>query len=136
MKKLITSIVTTLLICFAISNTKAQTKFDLVIIFQPTATFADITFIKTALNATQLDSTFPSRALLWRCSLVFPLTLTLPKLGGGTFAGLVNTPSDAVGVVCGTGQSEGVSNNDVYVIPQTDTVRESFTQPPPLFGNS
>ena len=136
MKKFLTSLAIILLMSCTVSSLKAQTKFDLVIIFQPTATFTDITFIKTALNATQLDSTFPSRALLWRCSLVFPLTLTLPKLGGGTFAGLVNTPSDAVGVVCGTGQSEGVSNNDVYIIPQTDTVRESFTQAPPLFGTS
>ena len=91
MKKLITYLVLTLLICGSWSNLKAQTKFDLVIIFQPTATVANITLIKTALNATQLDSTFPSRALLWRCTLAFPLTLTLPKLGGGTFAGLVTT---------------------------------------------
>ena len=133
MKNLLISIYTISLF-FIGTSLQAQTRFDLVVIFKPSAKYADIKLIKTLLNATQIDSSYPSRALLWRCSLTFPTTLIIPKLGGGTYSRTASSPYEAASVVCGSGQSEGVSNNEQYVIPQTD-MRES-SQTPNLFGNN
>lgn len=117
------------LFLFVFGFAKSQTiNFQVVVIFKTGATWADITSIKTALNAVQLDSTFPSRALLWRCSTTVGTTITIPKLGGGT---VISSPitsggggSEAVGVICNSGQSEGVSLNDAYIIPENDPSRE------------
>ena len=77
---------------------KAQAlNFQVVIIFKQGAggaTWADITAIKTALNAVQIDSTFPSRALLWNCSVPNGATITVPRiaaLGGSTITSLAIT---------------------------------------------
>ena len=125
---------------FVLGFAKTQTiNFQVVVIFKTGATWADITSIKTALNVVQLDSTFPSRALLWRCTANVGATITLPKFGGGT---VVSTPitiggggSEAVGVICNSGQSEGVSLNDVYIIPERDSSLR-LDQPLPIFGSS
>ena len=73
----------------------------------------------------QLDSTFPSRALLWRCSATVGATLTIPNFNGiGTSSATFlagSNGSEAVGVICNSGQSEGVSLNDVYIIPENTT---------------
>ena len=123
---------------FIFGFAKSQTiNYQVVIIFKTGATWADITSIKTALNAVQLDSTFPSRALLWKCSSIAGTTITIPKLGGGT---VVSTPitvggggSEAVGVICNSGQSEGVSLNDVYIIPERDS-SQRFDPTGSIFG--
>ncbi len=124
---------------FVLGFAKTQTiNFQVVVIFKPSATWADITSIKTALNAVQLDSTFPSRALLWRCSATVGSTITIPKLGGGTIVSAAITSggggSEAVGVICNSGQSEGVSLNDVYIIPERDS--SQLFEPIPIFGNT
>jgi Subtilase family/Secretion system C-terminal sorting domain len=124
---------------FVLGFAKAQTiNFQVVVIFKPSATWADITSIKTALSAVQLDSTFPSRALLWRCSATVGSTITIPKLGGGTVVSAAITSggggSEAVGVVCNSGQSEGVSLNDVYIIPERDSSQRF--EPFPMFGTT
>jgi subtilisin family serine protease len=123
---------------FIFGFAKSQTiNYQVVVIFKTGATWADITSIKTALNAVQLDSTFPSRALLWKCSSNVGATITIPKLGGGT---VVSTPialggggSEAVGVICNSGQSEGVSLNDVYIIPERDS-SQRFDATGSIFG--
>ena len=111
-----------------LGSIKAQTSFDLIIIFKPTATWANITATKMALSAVQLDSTFPSRALLWRCSVPIGSTITLPLFAGGfvTSAAVLpgSTGSEAVGVICQSGQSDGVGLNDVFIIPESDIPRE------------
>jgi Subtilase family/Secretion system C-terminal sorting domain len=123
--------------CTALVTSHAQANFDLVIIFKPATTWADITTFKAQLRATQLDSTLPSGAKLWRCSIPLGTTITLPNAPslGGVSSGLVNQPSDAVGVICNTGSSDGVSLNGLYIIPENDRPQESFTTPPPLFGS-
>ena len=123
---------------FVLGFAKTQTiNFQVVVIFKPSATWANITSIKTALNAVQLDSTFPSRALLWRCSATVGSTITIPKLGGGTVVSAPITSggggSEAVGVICNSGQSEGVSLNDVYIIPERDSSQRF--EPIPIFGS-
>jgi Subtilase family/Secretion system C-terminal sorting domain len=139
MKKSTLNILLALIFLCSMSSLKAQVKFDLIVIFQPTATFADITAIKTALNAVQLDSTFPSRALLWRCSVNAGSTITIPKLGGGVVTSsvfLLNSGgSEAVGVICGSGQSDGVGLNGFYIVPETNTSLQSDIRLP-LFGSA
>ncbi len=124
---------------FVLGFAKTQTiNFQVVVIFKPGATWADITSIKTALSAVQLDSTFPSRALLWRCSATVGSTITIPKLGGGTVISAPITSggggSEAVGVICNSGQSEGVSLNEVYIIPERDSSQRF--EPVPIFGST
>ncbi len=123
--------------CTTLTISHAQVNFDLVIVFKPATTWADITTFKAQLRATQLDSTLPSGAKLWRCSIPSGTTITLPNAPslGGVSSGLVNQPSDAVGVICNAGQSDGVSLNGLYIIPEGDRPQESFTAPPPLFGS-
>lgn len=112
----------------------AQVQFDLVIIFKPTVNWATITTFKTALGAVQLDSTLPSGAKFWRCNTP-SLPLILPNFGGGVSSSITNItqPAEAVGVICNTGQSDGVSLNGLYIIPETDRPNESFSAVPPLF---
>jgi subtilisin family serine protease len=60
--------------------------------------------------------------------------------GGGRSSSItpVSQPSDAVGVICGTGSSDGVSLNGLYVIPEGELLNQGDTSrftPPPLFGN-
>ena len=121
--------------CTTLTTTRAQVQYDLVIIFKPTVNWATITTFKTALGAVQLDSTLPSGAKFWRCNTP-SVPLVLPNLGGGVSTSITNItmPAEAVGVICGTGQSDGVSLNGLYVIPEGDRPQESFTAPPPLFG--
>lgn len=122
--------------CLSLTTTNAQVRFDLVIIFKPTTTWADITTFKSQLRATQLDSTLPSGAKLWRCSIPLATIIVLPNLPtlGGVSSGPVNQPSDAVGVICNTGSSDGVSLNGFYAIPENDRPQESFSSVPPFFG--
>ena len=135
MKKLLFSIAFLFVLGFASTQT---INFQVVVIFKPSATWADITSIKTALNAVQLDSTFPSRALLWRCSATVGSTITIPKLGGGTVVSAAITSSgggsEAVGVICNSGQSEGVSLNEVYIIPERDSSQRF--EPIPIFSST
>ncbi|MBL7816527.1 MAG: S8 family peptidase [Saprospiraceae bacterium] len=123
------------LFLFSFSFAKSQSTtigFQVVVVFKPATTWADITSIKTALNAVQLDSTSPSRALLWQCSATIGATITIPKFGGGTVTSLSITSggggSEAVGVICNSGQSEGVSLNDVYIIPEPNNPTDTFRQ--------
>ena len=120
----------------SLTTTNAQVRFDLVIIFKPATTWADITTFKSQLRATQLDSTLPSGAKLWRCSIPLGTIIILPNIPtlGGASSGPVNQPSDAVGVICGTGSSDGVSLNGFYAIPENDRPQESFSSAPPFFG--
>ena len=122
--------------CPSLTTTNAQVRFDLVIIFKPATTWADITTFKSQLRATQLDSTLPSGAKLWRCSIPLGTIITLPNIPtlGGVSSGPVNQPSDAVGVICGSGSSDGVSLNGFYAIPENDRPQESFSSAPPFFG--
>ena len=90
-------------------------RFDLIIIFKTTTSSADTAAFRVALHAVKRDSTFPSRAQLWRCWLINGDVLTLP----GGAAATVTTPSEAVGVICGTGKSDGVGLNGLYIIPES-----------------
>jgi hypothetical protein len=110
----------TLFSCTVVATTHAQVKvrFDLVIIFKPTVSWGDIVDTRTRLGAVQLDSTLPSGAKFWRCSIDSGTTLSIPNAFGGRTSGTVTQPSDAVGVVCGSGTSDGVSLNGLYVIPE------------------
>jgi hypothetical protein len=120
---------------FVFGFAKSQTvKYQVVIIFKPTTTWAHITTIKTALNAIQRDSTFPSRALLWDCTSTVGATITIPDSLGNLItsatitalgAGGRGSGSEAVGVICNSGQSEGVSLNGVYIIPERDNAGQS-----------
>lgn len=135
MKFLSKTLFIALLCCLTTTQIKAQVvRFDLVIIFKPATTWATITVFKTQLGAVQLDSTLPSGAKLWRCSVLAGVPITLPNVGGGNSTAPVNQPSDAVGVICNTGSSDGVSLNGLYVIPENDRPQESFTSTPPLFA--
>ena len=121
------------LFLFVCNLAKSQVKYQVVIIFKPTTTWAHITAIKTALNAVQIDSTFPSRALLWNCMSNVGSTITIPdSLGNLITSGTITLTggsrgpgSEAVGVVCSSGQSEGVSLNGVYIVPESDLMRQS-----------
>ena len=136
MKSLSKILIIALLCCLNIVTTHAQIplRFDLVIIFKPATTWATITIFKTQLGAVQLDSTLPSGAKLWRCNVLSGLILTLPNVGGGNSAAPVNQPSDAVGVICNTGSSDGVSLNSFYAIPEPDRQNESSSSIPPFFA--
>ena len=136
MKSLSKILIIALLSCLNIARTHAQTplRFDLVIIFKPATTWAVITIFKTQLGAVQLDSTLPSGAKLWRCNVLSGITITLPNVGGGNSSAPVNQPSDAVGVICNTGSSDGVSLNGFYAIPENDRPQESFSSVPPFFA--
>ena len=120
--------------CTTLATTHAQVQFDLVIIFKPSVNWATITTFKIALGAVQMDSTLPSGAKFWRCNTP-SIPLVLPNLGGGVSSSITNItqPAEAVGVICSTGQSDGVSLNGLYVIPENDRPQESFNAVPPLF---
>lgn len=128
---------------FVFGFAKGQTinNYQIVIIFKPTTTWAHITAIKTALNAVQIDSTFPSRALLWNCRDTVGKTIQIPDSLGNLITSATITPtgssrgtgSEAVGVVCSSGQSEGVSLNGVYIVPETDNMTQSDVLPS-IFG--
>ncbi len=138
MKSLLSKILfITFFCCTTLATSHAQVNFDLVIIFKSTTTWADITTFKAQLRATQLDSTLPSGAKLWRCSIPAGTIITLPNAAtlGGVSSDTLNQSSDAVGVICGTGQSDGVSLNGLYIIPENDRPQESFSTTPPLFGS-
>ncbi|MDZ7877172.1 MAG: S8 family serine peptidase [Saprospiraceae bacterium] len=127
-------------LCCTSFVTHAQVNFDLVIIFKPATTWADITTFKAQLRATQLDSTLPSGAKLWRCSIPTGTVITLPNAPslGGVSSGTVNKESDAVGVICNIGSSDGVSLNGLYVIREGDQKVKGDTSqfmPPALFGS-
>ena len=136
MKFLLKTLIIALLCSLNIAKTHAQVNFDLVIIFKPATSWGDITTFKSQLRATQLDSTLPSGAKLWRCSIPTGTIITLPNAPtlGGVSSARVDQSSDAVGVICGSGSSDGVSLNGLYVIPENDRPQESFTSVPPLFG--
>lgn len=121
--------------CTTLATTHAQVRYDLVIIFKPAVNWATITTFKTALGAIQIDSTLPSGAKLWRCNTP-SVPLVLPNLGGGVSTSITNItqPAEAVGVICSSGQSDGVSLNGLYIIPEGDRPQESFSTVPPLFG--
>jgi subtilisin family serine protease len=140
MKYLLSKILFIALLCGTTITANAQVNFDLVIIFKPTTTWADIIDFKAQLRATQLDSTLPSGAKFWRCSIPAGTIITLPNAGGGRSTSVtpVAQPSDAVGVICGTGSTDGVSLNGVYVIPEGDQQIRGDTSrlvPPALFAN-
>jgi hypothetical protein len=143
MKKTISLFAFIAVLCCTTFVTHAQVNFDLVIIFKPGTTWADITTFKTELRATQIDSTLPSGAKLWRCSIPSGTTITLPNLPppngpGGRSSGSVTQPSDAVGVICNTGSSDGVSLNGLYVIPEGNQQVQGDTSrlaPPALYGS-
>lgn len=122
--------------CTTLATSHAQAQYDLVIIFKSTVSWADITTFKTRLGAVQLDSTLPSGAKLWRCNTLSGI-LELPNLGGGVSRSItgITQPAEAVGVICNTGQSDGVSLNGLYVIPENDRPQESFSTTPSLFGS-
>lgn len=122
--------------CTTLATSHAQAQYDLVIIFKSTVSWADITTFKTRLGAVQLDSTLPSGAKLWRCNTPSGI-LELPNLGGGVSRSItgITQPAEAVGVICNTGQSDGVSLNGLYVIPENDRPQESFSTTPSLFGS-
>ncbi len=136
MKKKITTIILSLLFILSAGSVKAQITFDLVIIFKKNAKEKDIEKMKKALNAVQLDSTYPSRALLWRCKIMPGTTIELPKIVGGSSIVSINNSSDAVGVVCGTGQSEGVSSNNFWAIPQSENSEDVTNLVPPFYGSN
>jgi hypothetical protein len=123
----------------SVQTVQAQlTVFDLVLIFQPTATVADINTIRTQLNATEIGFTTPSRARLWRCSLVLPATVTLPRFGGGapltvTLTVPATAPSEAVGVIGNSGQSCGAGINGLYIIPETGRNEIGQSPIPPYY---
>jgi subtilisin family serine protease len=140
MKHLLTKCFFIAFLCCTTIAAHAQVNFDLVIIFKPATTWADITKFKSELRATQLDSTLPSGAKLWRCSIPAGTIITLPNAVtlGGSSTDTVNTASDAVGVICNTGSSEGVSLNSLYVIPEGDQQIQGDTSrstPLALYGN-
>lgn len=113
----------------------ADVVFDLVIIFKPGTSWADITTFKTRLGAIHRDSTLPSGAKLWRCTIPMGTVLSLPD----GIPAIIQTPSDAVGVICSTGKSDGVSLNGLYIIPelQQPQPRDTatlFTTVPSLLG--
>jgi subtilisin family serine protease len=114
-------------------NAQTKVKFDLVIIFKPIVPWADIVDTRTRLGATQLDSTLPSGAKFWRCSIDSGTVLSIPNAFGSRTSGTVNQPSDAVGVICGGGTSDGVSLNGLYIIPEGSIQTEGSSTIPPFF---
>jgi subtilisin family serine protease len=100
-------------------------KFDLIIIFTTTTTPAQITAFSNALHATELGYTIPSRARLWRCWLISGDTLRVPD-GAATS---ITTPSQAVGVVAGSGHSDGVGLNGLYIIPEFQQTQRDSGRP-------
>jgi hypothetical protein len=139
MKQILTKCLFIVLFSFITNTTKAADtlRFDLIIIFKTTTSSADTAAFRIALHAIKLDSTFPSRAQLWRCWLLSGAPLVLP---GGSSAS-VTTPSEAVGVICGTGKSDGVGLNGLYIIPEdiratgnNDTLRGIPIGIQPLLG--
>ncbi len=131
------------LFLFVFGSAKSQAiTYQIVIIFKPTTTWAQITSIKTALNAVQLDSTLPSGAKLWQCKDTVGQTVTIPDSLGNLITsaaftrdgGTRGTGSEAVGVICSSGHSEGVSLNGVYIIPERDSSGQALEIPPSVFG--
>ena len=134
MKKTITTIILSLLFILSASHVQGQITFDLIVIFKKNAKAIDIEKIKQALKAVQIGSSYPSRALLWRCQVTPGEALELPTIVGGISVFSINNSSEAAGVIASTGQSEGVSNNSFWAIPQTETAEE-VASIPSLFGN-
>ena len=138
MKSLFSKLLFVALFCCAhIEATYAQVRFDLVITFKPTTPWSTIKAFKSQLGAIQIDSTLPSGAKLWRCDVPTGTTITLPNAPalGGVSSGLVNQPSDAVGIIANTGSSDGVSLNGLYVIPENNDATKSDNNIPPFFSS-
>ncbi len=135
MKKRIATITYLILFLLSANAVKAQITFDLIVIFKKNARTRDIERMKQALRAVQIDSTYPSRALLWRCQVMPGERLELPNIAGGISVLSINSSSEAAGVIASTGQSEGVSNNRFWAIPQNNNPEEGLTSIPSLYGN-
>jgi Subtilase family len=135
MKKTITTIILSLFFMLSASQVNGQITFDLIVIFKKNTKAKDIEKMKQVLRAVQIDSTYPSRALLWRCQVMPGESLELPNIAGGMSVFSINSSSEAAGVISSTGQSEGVSNNNFWAIPQYNNSESIVSSIPPLYGN-